>query len=53
VTRQAITVVKPIEPNIGSWIATQTRAIASGSHRVCTRAAINPPITAEIEQHQY
>jgi len=53
VTRQAIAVVKPIEPNIGSWVATQTSAIASSSHRACTRVATNPPITAEIEQHQY
>jgi len=52
VTRQAITVVKPIEPIIGSWVAAQTTAIASSSHRVCTRLATNPPITAEIENRK-
>jgi hypothetical protein len=29
------------EPIIGSWVAAQTSAIASSSHRVCTRAIGN------------
>jgi hypothetical protein len=52
VIRQAITVVNPTAPIIGSWVAAQTTAIASSSHRVCTRLAINPPIIAEIENRK-